>query len=132
MNSPEIKALIRKYSHLFWYIPEDKKEEIDHEILVEFILNYGDMDAVKDLFRTLGVKETARVFFNSVNKSSRRKQNYNELTLNFLAFIFQKMYSEILTKEQIEMLPWLKLFNRKFYLVGGGNYRFTYRSSTFC
>lgn len=29
------------------------------------------------------------------------------------------MYSEILTKEQIEMLPWLKLFNRKFYLVGG-------------
>ena len=29
------------------------------------------------------------------------------------------MYSEILTKEQIEILPWLKLFNRKFYLVGG-------------
>lgn len=90
MNSPEIKALIRKYSHLFWYIPEDKKEEIDHEILVEFILNYGDMDAVKDLFRTLGVKETARVFFNSVNKSSRRKQNYNELTLNFFSLYFSK------------------------------------------
>lgn len=90
MNSPEIKALIRKYRHLFWYIPEDKKEEIDHEVLVEFILNYGDMDAVKDLFRTLGVKESARVFFNSVNKSSRRKQNYNELTLNFFSLYFSK------------------------------------------
>jgi hypothetical protein len=28
MNSPEIKAFIRKHSSLFWYIPEDKKEEI--------------------------------------------------------------------------------------------------------
>ena len=90
MNSPEIKALIRKYSYLFWYIPEDKKEEIDHEVLVEFILNYGDMEAVKDLLRILGVKETARVFFNSVGISSRRKQNYNELTLNFFTLYFSK------------------------------------------
>ena len=90
MNSPEVKALIRKYSHLFWYIPDDKKEEIDNEVLVEFILNYGDMDAVKDLFRVLGVKETARVFFDSVNKSERRKGNYQELTLNFFTLYFSK------------------------------------------
>ncbi|HCE58513.1 MAG TPA: hypothetical protein DER09_11960 [Prolixibacteraceae bacterium] len=90
MNSPEVKALIRKYSHLFWYIPDDKKEEIDNEVLVEFILNYGDMDAVKDLFRVLGVKETARVFFDSVNKSERRKGNYQELTMNFFTLYFSK------------------------------------------
>jgi hypothetical protein len=90
MNSPEVKALIRKYSHLFWYIPDDKKEEIDHEVLVEFILNYGDMDAVKDLFRVLGVNESAKVFFNSVKKSERRKGNYQELTLNFFTLYFSK------------------------------------------
>jgi len=39
MNSPEVKAFIRKHSNLFWYIPDDKKEDIDNEVLVEFILN---------------------------------------------------------------------------------------------
>lgn len=29
------------------------------------------------------------------------------------------MHTEILTKEQKELLPFLKLYNRKFYLVGG-------------
>lgn len=29
------------------------------------------------------------------------------------------MYREVLKKEQIELLPLLKLFNREFYLVGG-------------
>ncbi len=34
MNSPEIKAFIRKHSALFRYIPEDKKEEISEDVLV--------------------------------------------------------------------------------------------------
>jgi two-component SAPR family response regulator len=37
MNNPEVKAFIRKHSSLFWYIPEDKKEEISPDVLVEFI-----------------------------------------------------------------------------------------------
>ena len=44
MNSPEIKAFIRENSALFWYTPEDKKEEISPEFLVETILNYGSME----------------------------------------------------------------------------------------
>lgn len=28
MNSPEIKVFIRKHSFLFWYITDDKKEDI--------------------------------------------------------------------------------------------------------
>jgi hypothetical protein len=50
MNSPEVKAFIRQHSALFWYIPEDKKEDISPDVLVEFILNYGDLGAVKELF----------------------------------------------------------------------------------
>lgn len=87
MNSPEVKALIRKYSHLFWYIPDDKKEEIDHEVLVEFILNYGDMDAVKDLFRVLGVKETAEAFYAA---QGRRKLNYYTEIYNFFDLYFKR------------------------------------------
>ena len=50
MNSPEIKQYIREHSNLFWYTPEDKKEEISTEFLVETILNYGDKDEVIQLF----------------------------------------------------------------------------------
>jgi hypothetical protein len=93
MNSPEIKAFIRKNSSLFWYIPDDKKEDIDEEILVEFILNYGDMEAVKELFRILGVKKVAEIFFTSINKSERRKGNYHELVLNYFTLYFNRYAS---------------------------------------
>jgi len=90
MNSPELKAFIRKHSSLFWYIPEDKKEDISHDVLVEFILNYGDLEAVKELLSIMGVENVGRSFFKSINLSERRKGNYNELTLNFFSIYFNK------------------------------------------
>src|SRR4030042_2380507 len=90
MNNPEVKAFIRQHSTLFWYMPEDKKEDINPEVLVEFILNYGDMDAVKGLFSLYGVNRVAEIFFNSINLSERRKGNYNELTLNYFTILFNK------------------------------------------
>jgi len=90
MNTPEVKAFIRQHSVLFWYIPEDKKEDINPEVLVELILNYGDMDAVKGLFSLYGVNRVAEIFFNSINLSERRKGNYNELTLNYFTILFNK------------------------------------------
>lgn len=87
MNSPEVKALIRKNSHLFWYIPDDKKEEIDHEVLVEFILNYGDMDAVKELLRVLGIDKTAEAFYKA---TGRRKLNYYTEIYHFFDLYFQR------------------------------------------
>ena len=90
MNSPEIKAFIRKHSSLFWYIPEDKKEDISHEVLVEFILNYGSMEDVKELFRLFSIKRVAEIFFQSINKSKRRKGNYHELTRHYFTLLFNR------------------------------------------
>lgn len=90
MNSPEIKAFIRRHSSLFWYIPEDKKEDISNDVLVEFILNYGDLETIKELLSIIGVESVARTFFESINLSERRKGNYNELTLNFFSIFFNK------------------------------------------
>jgi hypothetical protein len=90
MNSPEIKAFIRKRSNLFWYIPEDKKEDIDEEVLVEFILNYGTMDDVKELFRIMGIGKVAEVFFRTISMSERRKGNYHDLTVNYFTLFFNK------------------------------------------
>jgi hypothetical protein len=90
MNSPEIKEFIRENSHLFWYIPEDKKEEISSDYLVETILNYGDINAVKKLFTLLGIKNVTKIFFDSINISERRKNNFHELTINYFTLFFKR------------------------------------------
>jgi hypothetical protein len=90
MNSSEVKEFIRQHSDLFWYIPEDKKEEISDELLVETILNYGDKEAVIQLFHLLSIKKVAELFFNSINLSARRKGNYQELTINYFTLVFNK------------------------------------------
>ncbi len=90
MNSPEIKKYIQEHSNLFWYTPEDKKEEISTEFLVETILNYGDKDAVIQLFDLMGINKVAHLFFNSINLSDRRKGNYHEITVNYFTLLFKK------------------------------------------
>ncbi len=90
MNSPEIKQFIHKNSNLFWHIPEDKKSEISEEFLVETILNYGDLNATIQLFNLMGIEKVAKIFFNSIALSNRRKGNYQELTLNYFTLLFRK------------------------------------------
>ncbi|MFO7924646.1 MAG: hypothetical protein R6U58_13240 [Bacteroidales bacterium] len=90
MNSPEIKKYIHEHSNLFWYTPEDKKEDISTEFLVETILNYGDKDAVIQLFDLMGIDKVAQVFFNSINMSDRKKGNYHEITVNYFTLLFKK------------------------------------------
>jgi hypothetical protein len=90
MNSPEIKQFIHEHSNLFWYTPEDKKEEISLEFLVETILNYGDIHSTVQLFHLMGIKEVAKFFFDSITLSNRRKGNYHELTINYFTLVFRK------------------------------------------
>jgi hypothetical protein len=90
MNSPEIKAFIRQNSSLFWYSPEDKKADISLEFMVETILNYGDLEAVKKMFDLIGIPEVAKIFFDSINLSDRRKGNFHELTINYFTLLFNR------------------------------------------
>ncbi|MCZ7611069.1 MAG: hypothetical protein M5U17_13005 [Ignavibacterium sp.] len=101
MNSPEIKRFIKEHSSLFWDIPKDKKEDISNESLVETILNYGDKKAVIQLLNLLGIDKVAKIFFNSINISKRRRGNYNELTLNYFTHVFNK-YAPRNTKQATE------------------------------
>ena len=90
INTPEIKQFIREHSNLFWYTPEDQKENISEEFLVETILNDGDLPSVKQLIALLGIKKTALIFFDSINQSDRHKGNYHELTINFFTLYFNR------------------------------------------
>jgi len=87
MNSPEIKEYIKEYGYLFWYTPETEKENISHELLVETILNYGDLTAIKKLFSVMGLKQTANVFFKA---KGRKKDNYFPEIYNYFSLVFKR------------------------------------------
>lgn len=86
-NSPEIKAFIRENAQLFWYIPNDKKEDISHEVLIEFILNYGNDVSVKKLFDLLGIDYVAEIFRKQTN---RKRVNYFPQVVNYFNLYFEK------------------------------------------
>ena len=89
-NATKIQDFIREQSKLFWYIPEEQKKNISKEFLVETILNYGDLKAVKQLINLLGIKTSAQIFFDSIHLSDRRKGNYHELTINYFTLFFNR------------------------------------------
>jgi hypothetical protein len=89
-RSQELKNFIREHEALFWYSPGDKGETVSDELLVESVLNYGSMDDVKQLFQLMGMKKAARIFFDSINQSERRKNNYYELTWNYFTHFFNR------------------------------------------
>ncbi len=90
MHTPEIKAFIEKHAALFWYTPPEAKEKISDELLVETILNYGDMNAVIELLTCMGIGKVAQIFRKAIRQSTRTKGNYQELTINYFTRVFNK------------------------------------------
>lgn len=86
-KTPELKEFIREQSSLFWYTPEAQKENISEELLVETILNYGDMDAVRKLFRIIGPESVAAIFFNA---TGRKKMNYFPEIHSYFSLVLKK------------------------------------------
>ena len=93
MRSPEVKKYIDDHQDLFWYSPAPKSETVSDELLVEMILNYGSMDELRELFAVMSMKSVAKIFFDSINKSERRKGNFHELTLNYFTLLFNRYAS---------------------------------------
>ncbi len=87
MNKPEIKSFIRENAHLFWYFKDDEKENISPEVLVEFILNYGDDQSVKNLFDLLGIETVASIFR---KQTAQKRVNYHKRTKHYFTLYFNK------------------------------------------
>ncbi len=87
MYSSDIKLFIKEKKDLFWYTPEDKKEEVSPSLLVETILNYGALDDVRRLFNLMGIDEVSRIFFSA---RGRQKMNYYPEVYNYFSLLFRK------------------------------------------
>ena len=92
-NSPELKALIRKNAHLFWYSKDSEKENLPLSVVLEFFINYADKEDIKTLFNIVGIKNAAAVFFEQVNKSERAANNYEVVSRNYFSLYFKKYAS---------------------------------------
>ena len=86
-NTPEIKQFIRENSSLFWYTPEDKKDEISLNLLVETILNYGDLDTIRELFSVIGMEKVADVLDKA---EGRKKLNYFPEIYHYFTLVVNK------------------------------------------
>ena len=87
MRTPELKEFILQHSDLFWYTPQDKKEDISDEFLVETILNYGTLNEYKDMEKLMGIKKLSDVF---MGIEGRKKLNYYPEVYNFFYLYFKK------------------------------------------
>jgi len=87
MHNPEITKFIHDHRQYFWYTPETEKENISPELLLETILNDGDMDAVRELFKVMGIKNAASVFFSA---TGRKKMNYYPEIYHFFSLLFKR------------------------------------------
>lgn len=88
-NSPELKALIRKNAHLFWYSKDSEKENLPLPVVVEFFFNYADKEDVKSLFDIAGIEKVAEVFFQQINTWGHRS-NYLPIVQNYFTLYFKK------------------------------------------
>jgi len=80
-----INKIVEEKPYLFWYI--DDKKNLSNEAIVEAILNYGDWQDVKDLFKNLGIKETASIFKKGI---SGKRSNYRPEIKNYFSLYFKK------------------------------------------
>jgi hypothetical protein len=87
MRSEALKDFIRERAVLFWYSLDDKTETVSDELLVETILNYGDLDAIRKLFDIMGIQKTAAIFR---GMTGRKKLNYFPEIWNFFNLYFNR------------------------------------------
>ncbi len=77
MRDKKLKQFIKDNQQLFWYTPENKKEEISDELLLEMVINYAELDKIKKLFKLMGLNNVRNI----LESLEGRKQNniYPEL-----------------------------------------------------
>lgn len=80
-----IGDFVRKNKHLFW--ATNNYEGLSNGAIIESVLNYGDMQEVRELTSILGIKEVAKIFYGQIN---RPRINYKPEVKNYFQLYFQK------------------------------------------
>ncbi|KKU44431.1 MAG: hypothetical protein UX60_C0006G0005 [Berkelbacteria bacterium GW2011_GWA2_46_7] len=76
---------VKKRKHLFW--STKNYDGLSNAAVVEGVLNYGDMDDVRELLSFMGIQEVAKTFRENTN---RARVNYRPEVINYFQLYFQK------------------------------------------
>ena len=74
---------------LFWWVPEDQKDGLSLEAVVEAVLNYGNEKTVAHLLEAVGIERVAGIFY-SQTSGARRRVNYHPRTVHFFSEYFRR------------------------------------------
>ena len=80
-----IGDFVKKKKHLFW--STRNYDGLSPETVVEGILNYGDMNDVKELIALFGMHDVAKIFRAQTN---RPRINYDPKVAHYFSLFFQK------------------------------------------
>ena len=87
-NSKQKHDFLERNQAIFWHFDKSKLDKLPDDIIVEYILNYGNLNDVKELFSILGIKEVANIFFK--NTLNRKRTNYLPEVSNFFTLYFKR------------------------------------------
>lgn len=82
------EAFIHQYRALFWSVSDANLPNISDELLTETILNFGDLEGVRQLIALLGIHKTATIFRKTT--VNRARHNYFPEVANFFNLYFQR------------------------------------------
>ncbi len=77
--------IIKNKPYLIWYTKN--YDNLNDEAVVEAVLNYGDWEDVKKLFKVMGIKQVAKVF---KQYAFRPRTNYLPDVRNYFNLYFKK------------------------------------------
>ena len=82
------KQFLSKHQDLFWHFDKLKLENLSLDVIVEYVLNYGDENSVRELIDVFGLERVAEIFSN--NTSAGRRVNYFPEVKNFFTIYFNR------------------------------------------
>jgi len=88
VNNDTLKEFINRHSLLWWWVPDEKKENLSLKSVVGAILNYGSLSDIKELFELFGLTTVADVFYEATNNQQR--SNYSPEIENFFKLYFER------------------------------------------
>ena len=76
---------VRSKKHLFW--STKNYDGLSEAAVIEAVLNYGDMSAVRELIDLLGIHKVAKIFYEHTH---RARINYDPKIVNYFSLFFQR------------------------------------------
>lgn len=88
INYKELKEFIKQHSPLWWWLPEEAKENLSLNSVVEALLNYGSIEDINELFGIVGIKKVAEIFYEATR--DRQRTNFSPEIENFFKLYFDR------------------------------------------